>query len=71
MTVSAIHHSQADRALRVEKSHIWLHCFRTCSACESLSETLTEYKFRDGSRVILDSSFAFPQPVKKAALRIA
>ncbi|AYA65235.1 hypothetical protein [Alteromonas sp. RKMC-009] len=72
MSIPVIRPTLADQALRVEQSHIWLHCFRTCARCESLSDTLTAYDFNDGSRLILDSSHPFPQPVKsKAALRIA
>lgn len=64
--------TQADVALSVEQSHIWLHCFRTCEKCEVLSENLTSYEFNDGSSLILDSSYPFPQPVKtKAKLRLA
>ncbi len=64
--------TQADEALSVEQSHIWLHCFRTCEKCEVLSETLTSYEFNDGSRIVLDSSYQFPKPVMpKAKLRLA
>ncbi|WP_139142076.1 hypothetical protein [Alteromonas lipolytica] len=66
MTVHAIkseHPSKADKALMVEKGHLWLHCFRTCKSCKSLSKNLTQYEFEDGSSIILDSSADFPAPV--------
>lgn len=70
--MTVMHPTLADRAVRVEQSHIWLYCFRTCKKCEMLSEKLTSYEFNDGSSIILDSSFPFPQPIKqKAKLRIA
>lgn len=66
MTVHAIKSklpSKADEALLVEKGHLWLHCFRTCKSCKSLSKNLTQYEFGDGSTLILDSSADFPSPV--------
>lgn len=72
MTVSAIHRTQAEQALRTDEAHVWLQCFRMCKRCHPLSETLTEYEFSDGSKVILDASYPFPKPIKSmAALRIA
>ncbi|NVK54681.1 MAG: hypothetical protein HWE26_03640 [Alteromonadaceae bacterium] len=67
MTVHAIKptfRSKADLALQVEKGHLWLHCFRTCSSCQTVSKNLTKYEFGDGSSLILDSSHDFPVPVK-------
>ncbi len=66
MTVHAIKSklpSKAEQALMVEKGHLWLHCFRTCKSCKSLSKNLTQYEFGDGSSLILDSSADFPAPV--------
>ncbi|MBU3021707.1 hypothetical protein [Aestuariibacter sp. A3R04] len=71
MTSSVPPSTLAERATSVDSAHIWLHCFRTCSSCQPLSDTLTEYAFRDGSHVILDSSYPFPKPVKNKRLRIA
>ncbi len=66
MTVHAIKSklpSKAEQALMVEKGHLWLHCFRTCKSCKSISKNLTQYEFGDGSSLILDSSADFPAPV--------
>lgn len=67
MTVHALetsYVSKADEALNVEKGHLWLHCFRTCTSCKALSKNLTQYEFGDGSSLILDSSHDFPAPVE-------
>ena len=71
MTLSAKPETLAELATKVDSAHIWLRCFRTCSSCHPLSDTLTEYAFRDGSHVILDSSYSFPKPVKNNRLRIS
>ncbi len=57
--------TQADSALKVDKGHLWLHCFRTCSECNEISSDLTQYTFRDGSSLVLDSSHDFPVPVER------
>lgn len=60
--------SQADKALQIDKGHLWLHCFRTCAVCKTLSPHLTQYEFGDGSSVVLDSSGEFPEPVRPELL---
>ncbi|TPV62165.1 hypothetical protein FJ444_02530 [Aestuariibacter sp. GS-14] len=52
--------TQAENALKIDKGHLWLHCFRTCSECNEISADLTQYVFRDGSSLVLDSSHDFP-----------
>lgn len=71
MTSPATRETLAELATSVDSAHIWLRCFRTCSSCHPLSDTLTEYAFSDGSHVVLDSSYPFPKPVKNKRLRIA
>lgn len=56
--------TQAERALSVDKSHIWLQCFRTCVRCDDLENSQTRYEFSDGSSVVLDSTTSFPIPVQ-------
>ncbi|SHG10797.1 hypothetical protein SAMN05216361_1304 [Marisediminitalea aggregata] len=60
--------TQADSALNVDRGHLWLHCFRTCKECKELSSDLTQYVFRDGSSLVLDSSHDFPVPVDRTTL---
>ncbi len=55
--------TQAEQALSVERERIWLQCFRLCVRCHQLANSLTEYEFRDGSTVTLDTSHSFPVPV--------
>lgn len=60
--------SRAEQALMVDKGHLWLHCFRTCKCCISLSNNLTQYEFGDGSSLILDANGDFPSPVTPEAV---
>ena len=55
--------SAAEQILQIKQERIWIESFRTCSACNSVGETLTLYRFHDGSQILLDSAFPFPRPV--------
>ena len=58
--------SLADKLLKANPDRLWLDCFRCCKTRRNITEHIEEYKFSDGSTLMLDTRPAIPKPVRNA-----